>query len=257
MAEKGGAQWMPLPQADSSCPKGLEYLTQVDQLLVKQKVELLEALTGFETANKYVVANTLGQQVYFAAEKSGCCERQCCTLSRAFEIHIIDNANQTVMVFKRPRHFCTNSCMGCTSSRVTVEAPPGNVIGYVQTNTFCCKPTYTIEAPDLSPVLKITSPCCGCGCSCSPKFAVQTLTGEEIGCVQKKFSGVVKEAFTDADNFNITFPMDLDVKVKASLLASLFLIDMLHFEQSGSGAGDTGEVAAAEGLCCLLTLLCN
>ena len=35
------AQWMPSPQV-SNCPPGLEYLTQIDQILVQQKVELLE-----------------------------------------------------------------------------------------------------------------------------------------------------------------------------------------------------------------------
>jgi len=31
---------------------------------VKQKVELLEVITGFETNNKYVIKNAMGQQVY-------------------------------------------------------------------------------------------------------------------------------------------------------------------------------------------------
>jgi hypothetical protein len=31
---------------------------------VKQKVELLEAIIGFETKNKYVIKNSLGQPVY-------------------------------------------------------------------------------------------------------------------------------------------------------------------------------------------------
>ena len=34
--------WMPAPQAPADCPPGLEYLTQIDQLLVHQQVELLE-----------------------------------------------------------------------------------------------------------------------------------------------------------------------------------------------------------------------
>jgi hypothetical protein len=37
---KGG--WMSVPQGIPNCPPGLEYLTTIDQLLVKQKVELLE-----------------------------------------------------------------------------------------------------------------------------------------------------------------------------------------------------------------------
>ena len=67
---------MPPPQYNASCPPGLEYLSQIDQLLVKQKVELLEAFTGFETKNKYEVKNSMGQTVYSAKEISDCCTRQ-------------------------------------------------------------------------------------------------------------------------------------------------------------------------------------
>ena len=75
---------MQAPQAPAGCPPGLEYLTQVDQLLINQQIELLESnlsyfsifwwnlfilvLTGWETQNKYRIRNSLGQQVYFAAE---------------------------------------------------------------------------------------------------------------------------------------------------------------------------------------------
>lgn len=45
------------------CPLGLEYLSQIDNLLVKQKVELLEAMTDIETKNQYVIKNAFGQDV--------------------------------------------------------------------------------------------------------------------------------------------------------------------------------------------------
>ena len=62
-------KWMPAPQqAVPGCPPGLEYLTQIDQILVHQQVEVLEALTGWETRNRYRVRNTLGQDVYYAVE---------------------------------------------------------------------------------------------------------------------------------------------------------------------------------------------
>lgn len=63
-------QPMPVPIQDvmpvpvQNCPPGLEYLATVDQLLVQQKVELIEAITGFETNNKFNVKNSMGQKVY-------------------------------------------------------------------------------------------------------------------------------------------------------------------------------------------------
>ena len=56
-----GEQTVPL-----NCPPGLEYLTMIDQLIVKQKLEMLEAAAGvmgygLETANKYKIKNVLGQ----------------------------------------------------------------------------------------------------------------------------------------------------------------------------------------------------
>ena len=51
-----------------------------------------------------------------------------------------------------------------------------------------------------------------------------TKNGDKIGKVSKQWSGLAREVFTDADNFGITFPMDLDVKCKLTLLAAVFLI---------------------------------
>jgi hypothetical protein len=59
-----------------------------------------------------------------------------------------------------------------------------------------------------------------------------TNDGTEVGKVTKQWSGVAREAFTDADNFGINFPMDLDVRIKTVLLAAVFLIDFMFFEQT-------------------------
>ena len=42
--------------------------------------------------------------------------------------------------------------------------------------------------------------------------------------------------FTDADNFGINFPIDLDVKVKATLLGATFLIDFMYFEKQNNNS---------------------
>jgi hypothetical protein len=47
-------------------------------------------------------------------------------------------------------------------------------------------------------------------------------------------TGLFKESFTDADNFGITFPPGIDLSQKALLLGAVFLIDFVHFENSGN-----------------------
>jgi hypothetical protein len=60
----------------------LTALSRSDYAFVKQKVELLEALTGCETENRYqiFIRNPDGSHYYLfkAKESSDCCERQCC-----------------------------------------------------------------------------------------------------------------------------------------------------------------------------------
>lgn len=46
----------------------------------------------------------------------------------------------------------------------------------------------------------------------------------KIGKISKQWTGLLREAFTDADNFGIQFPMDLDVKMKAVMIGACFLI---------------------------------
>lgn len=108
----------------------------MDQLLIKQKVELVEgtvckcvlceeqyfllhqqlmmcfsvhtALVGFESNNKYEVRNVMGQNVFYAVEENDCLSRQCCGPLRSFNIHVLDNFGQEVITITRPL-----KCMSC------------------------------------------------------------------------------------------------------------------------------------------------
>lgn len=50
------------------------------------------------------------------------------------------------------------------------------------------------------------------------------MNGDEVGKISKQWSGLAREMFTDADFFGISFPMDLDVRMKAVMLGACFLI---------------------------------
>ena len=57
---------------------------------------------------------------------------------------------------------------------------------------------------------------------------------KEYGKITKKWSGLLKEGFTDADNFGVTFPNDWSNEQKALFLGTVFLIDFVHFEDKGN-----------------------
>jgi len=59
----------------------------------------------------------------------------------------------------------------------------------------------------------------------SINWKVYSRDGEtKVGKISKQWSGLLREAYTDTDNFGINFPMDLDVKMKAVMLGACFLI---------------------------------
>ncbi|XP_055607416.1 phospholipid scramblase 1 isoform X1 [Uranotaenia lowii] len=233
----GAGGWMTIPQGIPNCPPGLEYLTSIDQLLVKQKVELLEAFTGFETANKYTVKNTLGQKVYWAAEDTDCCTRNCCGPARPFDMKILDFYQNEVMHLNRPLR-CQSCCFPCCLQTLEVSAPPGNVIGTVEQDWSIFTPQFSLKDTAGNTVLKIEGPCCTFSICGDVEFKVVTTNGDQVGKISKQWSGLAREAFTDADHFGINFPMDLDVRMKATLLGALFLIDYMFFEKSGNNERD-------------------
>ncbi|XP_075256797.1 phospholipid scramblase 1-like [Convolutriloba macropyga] len=227
--------------AAAGAPPGLEYLALLDQVLVQQQVELVEALVGFEGENKYVIKNVSGQQCYFAAEQSGCCSRQCCASRRSFTIKILDNLQREVIHVKRSFNCCAQTCcwlpcVGMCQHEIVVESPPGVEIGRVHNSCGVFRSKFDVMlGDDDEQIAYIKAPLCihrGCLICLDVSFTVySSSTDEEIGSLKKQYSGMLKEAFTDADNFSLTFPRDLDVRAKAILLSTVFLIDFMYFEK--------------------------
>ncbi|XP_059154162.1 phospholipid scramblase 2-like [Physella acuta] len=228
--------WMPPVEPVPNCPKGLEYLTQLDQVLIKQEVHLMEVVTNWECSNKYKIFNNQGQQCYYAFEKSNACARQCCGPNRGFKIHVENNLKEKIFSLKRPFK-CCGGCNWCAAFRcfqdeVSVYAKDGTQLGYVRQACSFWKPHYTILDQDKDPKFEIWGPCCPCtACNTDVEFPVRPMGSETVVAnITKQWSGFLQEYFTDADNFGVSFPKDLDVKLKATLMACVFLIDFMYFE---------------------------
>ena len=128
----------------------------------------------------------------------------------------------------------------CISKQV--HSPPGTIIGTIQQDCNwpcpCCRPEFIVKDASGTPILRIEASrtaFCPFICCEDVNFEIFSISsGENIGRIQNKFPGFLQCCLranlnADADNFSISFPLDLDVKVKATLLGALMLFDFMYF----------------------------
>uniref|UniRef100_A0A1I8F3X7 Phospholipid scramblase n=1 Tax=Macrostomum lignano TaxID=282301 RepID=A0A1I8F3X7_9PLAT len=128
------------------CPRGLEYLSQLDQLIIKQKKETFEVISGFEMQNRYSVQNSTGQQVFFARESSDNCVRQCCGPQRSFELFVEDYQGNEVLRISRPyKCVCCHQVCSCANCCFDESRRQGCYIGRVVQAYGGCRPVYQIK----------------------------------------------------------------------------------------------------------------
>ncbi|XP_037702181.1 phospholipid scramblase family member 5-like [Choloepus didactylus] len=217
-----------------SLPPGLEYLSQLDLIIILQRVELLGMIVGAETSNKYEIKNSLGQRIYFAVEESICFNRPFYSTLRSCTLRITDNSGREVITVNRPLR-CNTCWCPCYLQELEIQAPPGTVVGYVAQKWDPFLPKFAIQNANKEDILKIVGPCATCGCFGDVDFEVKTINEKlTTGKISKYWSGFVNDVFTNADNFGIHIPADLDVTVKAAVIGACFLFVCMFVE----GVGD-------------------
>lgn len=229
-------------------------LGPVQGVMVKQKVELLEAFTGFETENEYKVFNEQGQEIANCKEETGCCNRIICGSHRSFDLELKTTSGMSILKMERPHCSYSNYWLCfpvvpqiCCLNELDVTDANGNLVGRIVQKWNWWKPKLEIEDASGSPIFEIEGPwclckyvCCPCtACALKPTFKIYGAGAEHedenvVATIGAEFSGFVKEAFTDADNFAVKFPPNAPPHHKALLLATTFLLDYMYYEKSPS-----------------------
>ncbi|XP_060588600.1 phospholipid scramblase 1-like [Ruditapes philippinarum] len=232
---KGGMEMGPVSQ---QLPASVEYLKGLDTIIVRQKMEIFEALSGVETKNRYQILNKDFQEIFFAREESNECERIMCSPTRGFRLNVTDNENKNIMRFIREFKYCTGCCCcaeGCCSMVVAAESPFGRNIGKIALANSKCDSHVRIFDSDDRHLFTIWVPCCFCQDGCCPADVIFPVTDPslttEVGKMAKVFRGCCVEAIGDADTFRLEIPHDLDLNKKILLIGAVFFIDYLRFEQ--------------------------
>ncbi|XP_006895183.1 PREDICTED: phospholipid scramblase 4 [Elephantulus edwardii] len=225
--------WMPVPAPMLNCPPGLECLAQLDNIHVHQHLEPLQMVTGFETNNRYDVKNKWDQMVYLVNEDTDDFTRNAYRSLRPFVLRVVDSMGREIMRMQRPFK-CSCCCFCCPSARqeLEVQCPPGVPIGYVAEHWNLCRAVYSIQNEKKESVMSVYGPCSTYGCGSDSVFEINSLDGtHNIGNIIRKWNGLLS-AMGQADHFDIQFPLDLDVKMKAMIFGACFLIDFMYFESS-------------------------
>lgn len=198
-------------------------LAAQSHLAVRQTKEWLEVFTDFEGRNRYQVTGSDGRVLYVAGEVGHGLGlfllRSFLKGKRPFTLGLNTTAGERALTLRRPFRFWL--------SRMTVEDAGGRVIGSVRQRFRLFTRAYDVLDAAGHVVASLEGP------FFKPWTFHILVDGREAGRVAKRWSGFGKELFTDADNFGVQLSPALSAAVRPLLLAAVFLVDFVHFEDRG------------------------
>ena len=200
-------------------------LQSLPSVLIKQKKELAE-IFGFETRNKYSIETEDGQQIAYAAEQQkgifGFLFRQWLGHWRPYQIHIYGPDRQLEFVAHHPFRIYFQ--------RLEIRNAAGESIGTLERRIEILGKRFDLMDPAGNILMTVRS----------PLWRLWTFpfkkNGESLAVVTKKWGGILKEAFLDADSFHLAFTQpSLTPEQRVLLLVSAIFIDLRFFEKKASG----------------------
>jgi len=249
-------QMMMMQQSPTKPKKGFERLDR-DGIFIKQKFDILEAMTGCEKGNTYYVyplgkdGDKKGKKLFKCKEKSSCFAKQCMTGDcRPFKLKInLDDAseeldNEPFLLLDRPCK-CTFYCFNRPELSVTLcEDGKNEYIGKIRDPWTCCNIINEIYDKDNNIKYKIEGSCLQIGMHCKGPFEccehidfdVKTPSGDVVSTIQKRSPGCLKAMMSDADNFSINFPANATKEDKALIMSAVLFLDYRYFEEKGGAA---------------------
>lgn len=199
------------------------------RLFLRQRREWLEVFTDFEQANKYAIVTEGGALAGWALEKPGgfwrFIGRSILKTMRPFELMVFPAegpVGRAELSVRRPWTWFF--------AHLYVWDRDGKPLGQVRQRWAWIRRRLDIEGPDGRLLARITGPLLHPwtflvhrGPEGSPR---------EVGRIEKQWGGILREGFTDADTFLLTFG-DQDPTLRRLLLAAAVLVDYRWFERGG------------------------
>lgn len=215
---------MPNPASSAS---SVASLVSHPGFVVCQRKEGLELALGIETANSYDVHDFYGRRVLRVAEREGGfwngVARQFGghTLSQ-FELDVLDENGRSVLHLSHPPRWLLQ--------RIEVRSGSGRTLGWFEQCFTLADRKFQIHDAWGRVAFVVDA-----GFFSSWSFPIARPNGEHVAEVKKEWSGLLTEAFTDADRFRLTYQAQrLTADERALLLAATIFIDLTWFEKNAN-----------------------
>ena len=251
-------------------PDALKEISESQEVVIEQKIELLEILSGCETPNRYNVylldKDKTKKFLFKCKEESNWCCRNCCPSDlRSFTmtmIHILNsnkknpNYKKTLLDFTRPFD-CSFMCL-CRPQFIafmhnnndnvddekndTLNSQQGKMVGSVS-DIFSCGPLFHVYGSKNEVRWKIYGEYCQCGFCCRETSLGKCyevdfwIYDADADVKNSKPVGNVHKVFkglseliTDSDAFILTFPKKATAIERIMLIGAVIMIDYRFYE---------------------------
>lgn len=183
-------------------PPGLQCLLQTNQLSIQEKFSVSQGW-----GRLFDVLDMMGQHLYQASQYVQCC-------GPIYNLKIRDNREESVMEV-------LETC-GCRCTRqMEVFVPSFGMIGMATVHNNTLVTHVSIKGPSQEVVLLILGPSFLTNIFGNTSFEVKSRDEQHV-------VGIIK---SDGNKFTVTFPMDLEVTMKALLLAACFYLESLIYSK--------------------------
>ena len=196
-------------------------LSSHQRVKIKQIKELAELL-GFETRNKYLIQSDDGANIGYAAEQGkgllGLLFRSIFGHWRSYTIQFFDNQKNLLFKAYHPFRWFFQA--------LEISDSNGKVIGRLEQRWGILTKKFDIQESNGAVIASMRS-----GFFRIWSFPIKR-NGADFALISKKWGGIIKEMFLDADSFAVEFQdQKITEQQRQILLAAAVFVDLQYFEK--------------------------
>jgi len=199
--------------------------------VIGRQVEMLNIFMGYEQANKYSISNINGETIGYIMEEAGSIgnafKRQLFGKHRPLTATILDREGVPQLIFKRPFYFIS-------SSLEVYKLDNGNEVflGSVSQRWHPFRRKYDLFEGN-EQFAEIDMPLL------SWDFNITDEKKKTLALVNKNFTGIAREIFTDTSQYLVDLPADTNLTAakKSIVIGCAVSIDCDYFSKLSGGPG--------------------